>query len=121
MFLTTNRRPASGAGTRAGALAALAAGLGRRAPRRLVGRGGAGGVEPLGQAAALAGRRVLVDRPLGRHLVQPLGDVAQGRLGLVERRGGDGGGERLHAFLDRFLAGAVARPALDALPDALLG
>src|SRR5688572_28786727 len=71
-----------------GTLARLGTGLGRgplgRACGGLVGAGGAGGVEAKGEAAALAGGGVLVDRPLGGNAVEPAGGDAQLGGGLVE-------------------------------------
>src|SRR5215218_9482063 len=61
---------------------------------------GLGGVEALGQAAALAGGGVLVDRALAGHPVELLHDLLQLGRGHVKLAGGDGGGETLHRVLD---------------------
>src|SRR5258706_1838464 len=65
-------------------------GLGTAAPRL-----GLEDVKLSGQAAALAGGRVFVDRALGRGLVQHDDDLLQLGLGLVDVAGGDGGGVSL--------------------------
>src|SRR5436190_20990649 len=83
--------------------------------------GGAGGVETPGESASLAAGGVLVDRVLGRDLVQPLGHVAQFRLGLLEIAAAQGAQVRLDLVLEQVLAGAVSGAALDALTDSLLG
>src|SRR5579884_3702369 len=85
------------------------------------GLGGSGGVELAGQPAPTAGGGVLVDRPLGRHLVQPLGDQPQLGFGLGCVPAAQGRRERLDLVLDRFLPRPVVRAAREVLADSLLG
>src|SRR5829696_4233096 len=92
----------SGLGTGAGLLR-LALALGRGDLGTAGGGERLGGVEPLGQPAALARGGDLVERPHG---------ALQGLGGLVEGAGGQGRGERLHLGLDRVFAGAVAGAVL---------
>src|SRR3954469_14665912 len=54
---------------------------------------GAGGIEALGEAAALAGGGVLVDRPLGRDPVQSLRRLVQLFLCLGKVAGSQSGAE----------------------------
>src|SRR5688500_13974135 len=88
------------AGTRA--RAGLAARGGLRAGGLSAGGGdrlegaGSDGVQLAGETAPLARRGLLVDRPLGRHLVEPLDDVPQLLLRLGHVAAGEGNVERLH-------------------------
>jgi len=117
MRVRDSRRDSGGRG--AGTLA-LAAPLGRLRGRRGRSRR-AQRVDAAGQTTAAARGRVLVHRPLGRHLVQPVRGLAELDLRLVGVAGRDRAQQRLDLLLDRVLPRAVARAALDVLADALLG
>src|SRR5438093_1006917 len=97
-------------------------------PRRLglglgtcSGFGGAGGVETLGEPAALARRGVAVDRSLGGDPVHPLHGLLQLFLRLLEIAVREGGDEGLGVLFELFLAEALTGAALEVLADALLG
>ena len=61
-----------------------------------------------------------MDRPLGRHLVQSLGRLAEFFLGLGDILSGQGGREAPNLVLEDFLTGAIAGAPLDGLTDAFL-
>src|SRR3989442_10362365 len=83
--------------------------------------GGAGGVETLGQPAALASGRVFVQRALGRDAVHPLDCHRQRFLRFLDVPAAQRDGETLDLLLDHFLAMPIAGATLEVLPDALLG
>src|SRR5436190_24373492 len=83
--------------------------------------GGAGGVETLGQPAALARRGVLVQRALRRHAVHPLHRQRQRLLSFLDVPAAQCAGEAFDLLLDHLLAMPVAGATLEVLPDALLG
>src|SRR5438105_14818659 len=66
------------------------------------------GVEPPRQSAARAGSGVFMDGVFGRHLVQPLRELAQLAFGLGSVATGQCRQEQLTLVLDVRLAGAIA-------------
>src|SRR5688572_26333061 len=77
------------------------------------------GVEPAGQAAALACRGVLVNGVLGGDLVHDLDELVELRRRLLQVPRGHGRGDDLPLIADLPLAPLVPRPPLEVLPNPL--